>query len=52
MAKPAPVAATPSQAEEVVKKPYVRKPVTVGSRRVQSTSSSTSAQSPMSKPEL
>ncbi|GAB1620453.1 ribonuclease E [Agarivorans albus] len=52
MAKPAPVAATPSQPEEVVKKPYVRKPVTVGSRRVQSTSSSTSAQSPMSKPEL
>ncbi|MPW30883.1 ribonuclease E [Agarivorans sp. B2Z047] len=52
MAKPAPVAATPSQPEEVVKKPYVRKPVTVGSRRVQSTSSGTSAQSPMSKPEL
>ncbi|MEE1673169.1 ribonuclease E [Agarivorans aestuarii] len=52
MAKPAAVVPAPKseQTEEVVKKPYVRKPITVGSRRVQSSSSSTSAQSPMSKP--
>ncbi|MDO6762180.1 ribonuclease E [Agarivorans sp. 1_MG-2023] len=47
MAKPAPVSA-PAISTDEVKKPYVRKPVTVGTRRAQNSSSSTSAQSPMS----
>ncbi|UPW20606.1 ribonuclease E [Agarivorans sp. TSD2052] len=49
MAKPAPAVVKPATSEEV-KKPYARKPITTGTRRVTSSSSTTSSQSPMTKP--
>jgi len=50
MAKPAPVQVTASKTEEP-KKAYVRKPINVGKPRARNSSSSSSAQSPMAKPE-
>ncbi|WP_432463154.1 ribonuclease E [Agarivorans sp. QJM3NY_33] len=50
MAKPAAPVVRSAPVQEEVKKPYVRKPIKTGTRRISSSSSTSSSQSPMTKP--